>query len=403
MDVFVARQPIFDRNKNIYAYELLFRSGKTNAFPDIDGETATNSLLSSSFLTIGIEKICAGKPAFINFPQRLIEQGIPRFFPSRKMTVEVLEDAIITPKLIEECQELKRAGFQLALDDFVYHKNLEELLPFVNIIKFDFRITPPEELTVMFEKLSAYKLRLLAEKVENYEEFQFARDLGFHYFQGYFFSKPEILKNRELESSQLNTLQLLNAINSMDDLDIDQLEEIISQDISITYKLINYINSSQFSRLEPISNIRQAIAFLGEREIRVFVNIVGTTSLSKEKPRELIRMAMIRARFLQKLGEVKKQNSRELFLLGLFSLIDAMLDQKIETLMKRLTLSPDLNDALVDRKGELGIYLRLIECYESGNWIQFHYAKKRLNLEDELIAETYLQAVEWTSTITDYL
>ncbi len=403
MDVFVARQPIFDRSKNIYAYELLFRSGETNAFPNIDGEIATNSLLSSSFFTIGIEKICAGRPAFINFPQKLVEDGTPRFFPPERMTVEVLEDVVVTPKLIQECQELKEIGFQLALDDFVYHENLEELLPLADIIKFDFRITPPEELTAMLEKLSGYTFRMLAEKVETYDEFEFAKDLGFHYFQGYFFSKPEIMKGRELEGSQLSTLQLLNVINSSDELDIDQLEEIISQDIAITYKLVSYINSPYFGRLEPISNIRQAIAFLGEKEIRLFVNIIATTNLSSDKPRELVRMAMIRARFLQKLGEAKQQNSRELFLLGLFSLIDAMLDQNIETLVNKLALSTELNDALIDRKGDLGVYLRLIECYESGNWMQFRYAKKRLGLEDELIADTYVHAVEWTNAITENL
>ncbi len=403
MDVFVARQPIFDRNKNIYAYELLFRSGQTNAFPDIDGETATNSLLSSSFFTIGIEKICAGRPAFINFPQKLVENGTPKFFPPEKMTVEVLEDVVVTSRLIQECQELKRAGFQLALDDFACHKNLEELLSLADIIKFDFRITPAEELTAMLEKLSAYKFRLLAEKVENYEDFQFAKDLGFHYFQGYFFSKPDILKSRELESSQLTTLQLLNAINSEEELDIEQLEQILSRDVSITNKLITYINSPQFGRLEPISNIRQAIAFLGEREIRLFVNVIGTTNLSKEKPRELICMALIRARFLQKLGEAKKQNSKKLFLLGLFSLIDAMLDQSMESLVKKLALSTELNDALIHRKGDMGVYLRLIECYESGNWMQFRYAKKRLALEDELLANSYVHAIEWTNVITDNL
>lgn len=402
MNTFVARQPIFDTEKKIYAYELLFRSGEDNAFPDIDGEIATNTLLSSSFFTVGIDKICSGKMAFINFPQKLIEQGIPQFFPPNKMTVEILENFSPSPEGIKACRELKRLGFQLALDDFVYRKELDELLELGDIIKFDFRFTPLESLIELLPKAAQYNCALLAEKVETYEEFHRAKEMGFQYFQGYFFSKPEILKNRELESSQLSMLQLINTINSEEDFDIDKLEEIISQDISITYKLINYINSPQFGRLEPISSIRQAISFLGETEIKLFLTLIATTNLNSDKPKALTRLSMVRARFLQKIGERSSRNSKEMFLLGLFSMIDAMLDQKIETLVSKLSLSAELSAALINREGELGTFLRLVECYENGNWIPFRYAQKRLAVTDEQLNETYLESVNWADSFDEH-
>ncbi len=397
MDVFVARQPIFDRNRDIYAYELLFRSGETNAFPNIDGETATSSLLSSSFFTVGIEQICGGSLAFVNFPQKLVEQGTAEFFPPEKMAVEILEDTKVTPRIIKKCKELKKLGFKIALDDFIYQEEMGDLLGIVDIVKIDFRLDFPDNLPDVLDKLSSHKVQLLAEKVETYEEFERAKELGFKYFQGYFFSKPEILKNKELVSSQLNMLRLLNSINK-EELDFDLLEEIISREISIAYKLLKYINSIRFARRQPISNIRQAIAFLGEREVKLFITLIATTNLSCDKPRELANVAIIRARFLQKLGEACGKNSKELFLLGLFSLIDAMLDQKMETLVARLPLSQELCTALISRKGELGLFLLLAENYEhDDSWEQFCTAREELQIDDELIGKVYTEAVGWAN------
>lgn len=400
MDVFVARQPIFDIDKKIYAYELLFRSGESNGFPDIDGETATTSLLSSSFFTVGIEKVGAGKLVFINFTEELLLNGTPELFPPDKMMVEILEDVTPGPEIVNACKTLKEKGYSLALDDFVYSKQFDELIELSDIIKIDFRLTPVDTLDEMVETLKQQDCKLLAEKVETYEEFYQAVELGFDYFQGYFFSKPEVLKNKDLSSSQMGMMRLLAEVNSKE-FDVHSLAKLVSQDVSITYKLLKYINSSHFSRLQPLSSIQQAITFLGENGFKLFVSLIATSKLSENKPGELIRTAIIRARFLEQIGNYLKRDSSELFLLGLFSSIDAMLDQSIENVIKKMPLSERLKEALVERKGDLFPFLRIIESYESGNWIAFRFVLKKLGLNDSVITDFYVDALAWADSFEE--
>jgi EAL and modified HD-GYP domain-containing signal transduction protein len=398
MDVFVARQPIFDRNKKIYAYELLFRSGASNCFPDIDGETATTSLLSSSFFTVGIDRIVSGKIAFINFTEDLIAKGTPHLFASGKMMVEILENVAPTPEIIASCNQLKDKGYELALDDFVYSKKFEELLHLSDIIKVDFRFTSLEKIEEMIPSLKKYNCKLLAEKIETYEEFEKAMTLGFNYFQGYFFSKPEVLKNKELSASQMTMFRLIAQINAAE-FDVSALGELVSHDISISYKLLNYLNSAYFSRLQPLSSITQAISYLGEKGFRLFVTLIATSMLAENKPDALVKMAVIRARFLQLIGQELNKDSSEMFLLGLFSLIDAMLDRNMKEILKQLPISEKVKEALIDRKGELYVFIRLIETYETGNWAAFRYAQKKSGMGNTKILDFYVQAIEWAESL----
>lgn len=400
MDVFVARQPIFDKHRKIHAYELLFRTGKTNGFPDIDGDTATSSLLSSSFFTVGIDKIGAGKKVFINFTEDLIKKGTPLLFPSEQLMVEILENVTPSDDIVAACRELKEAGYELALDDFVYSKNWDDLIEISDIIKVDFRLTPMEEIEKMLLYLEPYDCRLLAEKVETYEEFERALELGFELFQGYFFSKPETLQNKDLSATQMAMLHLIAEVNSAE-FDIDALEELVEQDVSISYKLLNFINSSHFSRIQPIASIRQAISYLGEREFKQFVTLIATSKLTDKKPNELVRASIIRARFLELISEETKQNKGELFLLGLFSYIDAMLDQKIETLVGKMSLSENISTALAERNGQLFPFIRLIESYEKSNWVGFKYCQKKVGVSDDKIIAAYLEAIEWANSFQE--
>lgn len=400
MNVFVARQPIFDRQKKLFAYELLFRTGESNGFPDIDGGTATTSLLSSSFFTVGIDKITAGKIAFINFTEDLIAKGIPQLFPPEKLMVEILEDVKPGSDIVEACTILKEKGYNLALDDFVYSRKFDELLRLSDIIKIDFRLTPPDKLEEMVQNLKKFNCQLLAEKVETYEEFNNALALGFEYFQGYFFSKPEVLQNKDLSASQLTMLRLLSEINAADkEFDVESLEKLVSQDISITYKLLSYINSSQFSRLQAISSIGQAISYLGENGFKMFVSLIATSMLAVGKPNELIRASIIRARFLELIGVECRRDSNEMFLLGLFSMIDAMLDQSIHTVLKKMPLSKAINDALIDKSGNLFPFLRLVDTYEKGNWVAFRFALKKTGLPEDKITDVYLEAIAWADSL----
>jgi c-di-GMP-related signal transduction protein len=392
MDVFVARQPIFRENKQVFAYELLFRSGMANAFPGIDGGAATSSLLSSSFFTVGIEHISGGKVVFINFTEELLLRGTPTLFPESQVVVEILEDVHPTSEVIAACQALYRKGYILALDDFVFHANLQPLIDIAQIIKIDFRLTPLAEIAAMLSQLQGSKCEFLAEKVETHEEFMAAKALGFRYFQGYFFAKPEILKNKEISPSQLTIMQLIYEVNRAES-QLKKLEELINQDVSLSYKLINYLNSAYFGRLQPVSSIRQAIAYLGDRGIRMFVSLMVASRLVDNKPDELLRTSAIRAKFLEQLASELAMDSGELFMLGLFSLLDAMLDNSMEYLVGQLPLTAEVSDALVKRTGRLAPYLRLAEYFETCNWGAVDSQLAVLNISSAKLQDFYINAV----------
>ena len=392
MDVFVARQPIFNKQKKLFAYELLFRTGMSNAFPNIDGGTATSSLLSSSFFTVGIDKISGGKKVFINFTEELLVAGTPTMFPSDKIVVEVLEDVPPTEAVIAACQSLVKQGFSLALDDFVYQKHLAPLIDIAKIIKIDFRLTPLAEVEEIVATLKKAKCQLLAEKIETYEEFQQALQMGFSYFQGYFFARPEVLKNKDISSPQMTIMQIIYEVNRAE-LDSRKLETLINQDVSISYKILNYLNSAYFARLQPISSIRQAITFLGEKGVRLFVSLIATSKLAEHKPDELMRTSIIRARFLEHIGEEVQVNPSELFMLGLFSLLDAMLDNSMDYLVGQLPISPDVSEALVKRSGNYFPYLQLLEYYEACEWNHLEKQLDELGVHSDRILDFYIDAV----------
>jgi len=395
MEVYVARQPIFNKNKKLFGYELLFRDGLSNAFPDIDGDTATSKLLSNSFFSIGMNQLTSGKTAFINFTQSLLLNKIPMMFPSEKMMVEILEDVDPNEQVISACTDIAEAGYSLALDDFVFKNELQPLIELADIIKIDFMLTPIDEIQKMVDRFKGNNIKLLAEKIETYEEFEKALSMGFMYFQGYFFSKPEIISGKEIAPSKITLLQIVGEANKKD-CSFDKLEKLINRDVSISYKLLLYINSAFFKRACEISTIKHAIVLLGEMETKRFISMVATAELASDKPDELVRTSIIRARFCELIGNGAAIS--ELFLMGLFSLIDAMLDNNMEDIMQTLPLSKNIKQALLEEKGDLADYLKLVSSYESANWETFSSIISKININEKKIPEFYQEAVNWADS-----
>jgi EAL and modified HD-GYP domain-containing signal transduction protein len=319
-------------------------------------------------------------------------------FPAAKIMVEILEDVHPTEEVLASCKELVAKGYKLALDDFVFS---EEWLPFIKlatVIKIDFMLSSMEEIEEIVALVQPYKCKLLAEKIETYAEFQQALDMGFVYFQGYFFAKPEVLKNKDIPSSQLTLLQLITEVN-MTEFDVDNLEKLINQDVSVSYKLLKYLNSAFFYRVQPLSSIRQAIAFLGERGVRQFVSLIATSKLAESKPTELIRISIIRARMLELMAEdLDKNNSADYFMMGLFSLIDAMLDHSMEYLMKQLPITDSVKNALSKKEGEMFPFLQAIESYGTGNWEKFEETSASIGIDAKRFPGFYLDAVGWADS-----
>lgn len=394
MNVFVTRQPIFNRHQRVFAYELLFRDGVCDAFPGVDGGMDPSRLLSSSFFTAGIEQIANGRKAFIAFTEDMLLSGVPTKFPAQSVVVEILQDVPPTEEVIAACQSLVHKGYMLILNDFVYTGNHLPLLELAKIIRVDFMRASDDHLLELIDIAKKYHCKLLAEKIETHEDYDRAGRLGFFYFQGYFFSKPEILQKKELTSSKMILMQLLMEVNRAG-LEVKTLENLIKQDVAISYALLKCLNSAYYSRLQPISSIRQAITFLGEQGTRMFVSLIAIGKLSENKPDELIRVSCIRARFLELLGEELKQDSGAFFVLGLFSLLDVMLDTPMQSLMKQLPVSADISQALVDKTGPYFPYLELVQMLEHGRWSDLDASIQHLGLEEINMMDFYLDGVRW--------
>ncbi|WP_144681829.1 EAL and HDOD domain-containing protein [Desulfobotulus alkaliphilus] len=401
METFVARQPIFNTKKQIVAFELLFRNGMNNAMPEMDGDLASYQLIANSFMDIGMQTLTEGKKAFINFTENLLIQKVPLMLPSKDTVVEILETVHPTVEVIQACREMAGKGYVLALDDFIYTPEWKELTEIARIIKIDFMNTSPEKIRESMAMETKRKPVFLAEKVETHEQFAMAVAMGFSLFQGYFFCRPEIIRGRQIQGQYLNLLQI-TAESAMPDMDFDRIEALIHRDVGIAYTLLRYINSAFFKRIREITSIRQALVLLGTDEIRRFIAIITLTKICGNKPEALMKASCIRARFCERLGVATEKPglSSQLFTLGMFSLLDAILDEPMDKILGQLSLSRDIERALLEKNGPLYPFLSLAEAYEKGEWDQVPKALAAIKLSETLVPGLYLEACEWSRNLT---
>jgi len=401
MDVFVARQPIFDREQNVFAYELLFRSGlDRTSFEHMDGDTATSSVITDSFFTIGMESLTGGKRAFVNFTKNLLLNETATLLPKELLTVEILENVEPEEKVIKACKKLKEAGYLLALDDFVFEPKFQPLIDLADIIKVDFVVSDEEERKALIERVDTKRIKLLAEKVETQEEFEKSLELGYSYFQGYFFSKPATIVTKDIPGFKINNLQILYEVNQSD-LDFDQIEEIIKRDVNLSYKLMKFINSSVFGFQKEIQSIKHALVLLGIGELKKWVSLITLRSMGEDKPEELAVNSVLRAKFCELLAPMVGMNSRksDLFLLGMFSNIDAFIDRPKSDIFSELPISEDVKGALLEEKNDLRDVFEVVQSYEKGDWKTFSELSEKFKLDEKKIPELYHHTLEWTNQI----
>jgi EAL and modified HD-GYP domain-containing signal transduction protein len=399
MEIYVARQPIFDKKRKVFAYELLFRHSMENFMPKIDGDCATSSVLSSSFLNLGLDSLTGGRNVFINFTKNLILERIPMMFPTKDTVVEILENIEPTEDVLEALCFLKKKGYRLALDDYVFDSAHNAFIELADIVKVDFMGIPLGEIR---EKISGIpkKTVLLAEKIETWEEFRAAIDMGFTLFQGYFFCKPEIVKGREVPASSMALLEIMKEVNNRD-LDFSKVTEKISRDVSISYKLLRYINSAFFKRVNEITSIKSALVFLGQDELRRFMSVILMANLASSSIPELAIASCVRGRFCERLGELSMagKGAQELFTLGLFSLIDAILDQPMEKIMEKLPLSDTIREALINQRGGFSDYLKLVICFEKGDWKRMDSQARSIKVDVTVLPQVYKESIEWADEL----
>ncbi|MBI9093072.1 MAG: HDOD domain-containing protein [Desulfobacterium sp.] len=395
MDIFVARQPILDRQQKTVAYELLFRDGLENSFPDMDGDIATFRLLSNTFFSMGINWISMRKPVFINFPQALIEREVPLFFPVRNVVIEVLEDVKPDENVVRAVNRLKEKGFRIVLDDFVYSQELTPLIQSADIIKIDFRGSSQVEIEKMLITLSEFpKLKFLAEKIETHGEFTKAMELGFHFFQGYFFEKPKILTNKSIPAVKINMIRLIAQV-SVTNVDFSKLIRTIRGDVSISFRLLKFINSAYYRRRIPVGSVKDAVTLLGERAIKQFILLIASTGLAAGKPTEMMATAIITGRMCEFLGRDVETgfSDEELFTLGLFRNLDAMLDMPMEGVLEDLPFTRRIKQALLGHDEALVQLYDVIIDFVKGDWGNLRLSSQRLAISEETMKDAYQDAV----------
>ncbi len=400
MQVFVARQPIFDRMRRVIAYELLFRSGLENMFKGTNGDTASQRVISSGIHIFGFSSLTGGKPAFINFTKQLLLSGVALVLPPKQVVVEVLETVEPEDDVISACRELKRHHYLLALDDFVLRPSYEPLVELADIIKVDFLQVKGEERKILAQKFGKKGIRMLAEKVETHEDFSEALQAGYSYFQGFFFCKPEIIPGREIPSHKLTYLRLMQELNR-EDLDFSQVEAILKSDASLSFKLLRYINSAAIGLRYPVTSLRQAMILLGEQNLRRWAILALAASMLEDKPQELLITGVVRGRFCELVCQRLGLNvvGVDSFLIGLLSVLDTLLDRPLSELLEDLPVAADIKDALLGRPTTLGTVHKLVLSYEQAQWEEVSNLTKQLSLKEEELPLLYGQAVSWTDQL----
>jgi len=394
MDIFVARQPIFDRNQTVIAYELLFRSNSdSTAFDGDNGDHATSSVLSHSFTSIGLETLTGGKPAFINFTKNLLLSEVATAFPCELVAVEILENVEPEEEVIEACKSLKAKGYTVVLDDFVLEEKFKPLVELADIIKIDFRSTSGSARAEVLKRASENSIKYLAEKVETREEFAEAVEIGYTYFQGYFFCKPEVISGRTVPGHKQTYLRLLAELADKN-IGFARLEKIFKQDISLSYKLLSYINSPFYSFPKEIKSIRHALALLGLNEVKRWLCVVALGNSVGNKGAELIFISLVRGVFCEGLAPMLHMQKRQgdLFLLGFFSAIDAILEMTIEDILTDLPLQTDLKEALSGDLTGLGEVLKMTMALERADWQKCAELAHNLEIDYSKLSDIYLKA-----------
>lgn len=393
----MARQPIFDRQVQVYAYELLFRGGPDGGFGEPDPDKATARVIVDSLLTLGLPEVTGNHLAFINLTREFLVQDLATLLPPDQVVIEVLETVTPDREVIAACRRLKEAGFRLALDDFIPNPDLDPLVALADIIKVDLLSMDRPEWRQLARRYKSHGIQMLAEKVETQQDFQEAGEAGYSLFQGYFFAKPAMVKARGVPESQFSCFQLL-AEAALPDPDHVVLDRVIRGDVSLSYKLLRYINSPHFGLRRPVTSIRDSLSRLGDREVRHWAALVALAATGSDKPSALVQEAATRARFCELLAMAARRPraSEAMFLVGLFSLMDALLDRPLSDILQEISLPDEVKGALLDAPGDLATILACAVAYMRGEWEQFSARATSLGVVEDEVPSLHRQALAWT-------
>jgi len=395
INIYIGRQPIFNRQLEVVAYELLFRGNtKDNHAMILGGDTASAQVMMNIFGEMGLAEVLGNHKGFINFTEGLLLREYQPFFPKRKVVIEVLEDIQVTPELINALRTLKQQGYIVALDDYVFNPALLPLEEFADYIKVDIMAVGPKKLIEHSQRLKAKGIKLLAEKVETRQQFEYCLKLGFDFFQGYFFAKPKIIEGKRLPQNKLTILELLSNVYDPD-VDMHKLSDIIGKDVSLSQKLLKFVAETSGPELK-ISSIHDAVLRFGLNRLKSWASMLVLSGVD-DKPLELFITALTRAKFCELVAEHQKQKAAvdRYFTVGLFSCLDAVMDAELSVLLEKLGLEPEIEQALLKEEGEMGVALALVKGFEKGKTDM----KVPVGLSPAQASKCYLQAMKFAESI----
>jgi c-di-GMP-related signal transduction protein len=392
-DIFVGRQSIYDDSSEIVAYELLFRDGETNAANFTDGDSATCQVLLNTLIDIGIDEIAGPKDVFVNFTRSFLSGECPIPFDADRFVIEILEDVVVDDELIEDVKKLSQRGYRIALDDFIHREEFEPLLEIVDIVKIDLLLLDKPSIKAHVNRLRKYPVKLLAEKIDTIEMFDFCKDLGFDLFQGYFLSEPNIVQGQRIAQNRLAILQLLAKLQDPKS-DAEEIESLVCQDVSLSYRLLRYVNSSAVGARGKIESISQAIVLLGLNRLRTMIAMMMLAGI-EDKPQSQLKMALMRAMTTKLLGrELGRCDQESAFMVGLFSALDVLMDSPLDNMLKDLPLADEVRVALLEHGGAMGDALNCTLALERADWS----AAKCKGLKPQQVQNAYIESLAWVET-----
>jgi EAL and modified HD-GYP domain-containing signal transduction protein len=397
---FLARQPILASSQNVFAYEILCRYGPENYFRAPAGGTPDVKAMDDLFLT-GLKYMTRGLPAFVNCTRDFLMQDYLELLPREIIVGEILETIKADEEVLTACRRLKDKGYRLALDDY---EDRPELTPFIEVasfVKIDFLTTPLEEQKRLGEKFRKLRIPLIAEKVETHEQFQRGCQMGYEFFQGYFFCRPEMVSRHRVPENKAIYMQLLRVANRPE-IDLTDIGDLIKQEISLSYRLLRYLNSPLFGFVGEIHSIPHAVRLLGEKAIQKWISLVCVAAMGEDRPGELVRMPLVRARFCELLAESVEDLepvAGDCFLLGLLSLLDALLNMPMEDVLAGLPVDEEIKNALFGLPSRFrGVFETALD-YEHGTWEQLEASAQAAGLDEQRIPQLFTEALTWSDKI----
>ncbi len=400
MEYFLTRHAIFDVNLKVCGYELAFRQKLEKINKQLEENQKTSKILTDAFHLMGIETVTGNKMAFVRFTKSLIVSEFANMFPKESLVLIIGKEVIADVKVIAALKELKKSGYQILLDDFTFVQNSISMLPYSTYVRVDAFKVGDYIKTAIIQKIKPKGFKCVVKNVIDQPLYKNSLSHGFDHFQGNFFTKPVIVKKKNIPIYKVNFMMMLKEI-SKPDFDFVKLGNIIKRDISLTYKLLKVINSASFGMRKEIKSVQQALVMLGINEVKKWCTLVILGKMGEEKPDELMRKALVRARFLELMAPnaALGPKASDLFLLGLFSLIDAIMDRPIQKILEELPLPDGIKDTLLGKKTVYQNIFNAIITYEKGDWTKLKEQTRVMKIEERILPQKYKLAIQWVNQI----